>query len=213
MESKIDIQDSLDNLRILTFWEIQKTQNINLLDTLWTKDKVYTKEQETYINGIWTELYDEYFSIKNDSRSLKYLRELKEEAILFFNIELLSNIHKHLDTVQKNKTFLTDADYKAIIESARQSILKIQTGIQLPPNVFDMMTIINRLLAGFVNKYNIQKKKNDNDTNKKIQNVFEVVASVGLALNMQLNVNQMSVSEWIAYEKMAITKLKKDATK
>lgn len=213
MESKIDIKDSLDTVKILTFWEIQKTQNIYLIDSLWHKGKEYSNEQSDYINGIWSDLYDDYFKVKNDSRSMKYLRDLKEEAMLVFKIELLSNIYTHLDTVQNNKTFLTDDDYKDLIESARQSIFKIQTGVQLPPDVYKIKDVINKLLAGFVNRYNLQKKKVDSETNKKIQNVFEVVAAVGLALNMQLNVNEMSVSEWLAYESMAITKLKKHGTK
>lgn len=209
MESKIDITESLDRLKILTFWEIQKTQNIYLIDNLWKKDKEYSKEETDYIQGVWNDLYDDYFKIKNDSRSIKYLRDLKDEAMLVFKIELLSNIYNYLDGVEKNKTFLKDEDYKALIENARQSVFKIQTGVQLPPNVKNILEIINRLIAGFVNKYNLQKKKVESETNKNIQNVFEVVASVGLALNMQLNVNEMVVTEWIAYENMAIAKNKK----
>lgn len=213
MESKIDIKDSLDTVRILTFWEIQKTQNLCLLDSNWHKGKTYSKEETQYIHSVWSDLYDEYFKIKNDSRSIKYLRDLKEEAMLVFKIELLSNIYTHLDTLQKNKTFLTDEDYNSILENTRQSIFKIQTGVQLPPNVFDMMHVVKRLLDGFVNKYNLQKKNNERETNKKIQNVFKVVANVGFALNMQLNVNEMVVTEWISWENMAITKLKKDGAK
>ena len=212
MESKIDINDSLDNLKILTFWEIQKTQNVFLIDNLWHKGKEYSKAQTEYINGIWSDLYDEYFKIKNDSRSAKYLRDLKEEAMLVFKIELLSNIYKNLYSIETNKTFLSDEDYKALVQNSRESILKVQSLI-LPQKVNDILEILNRLIAGFVNKYNLQKKKNEGETNKKIQNVFEVVASVGLALNMQLNVNEMVVTEWLAYENMAITKLKKDGAK
>lgn len=74
------------------------------------------------------------------------------------------------------------------------------------PETYNLKTI-ERVISALRNKYNIEQTNKAKQANKEIDNVYKVVASVSRILEMQLNVKEMTVSEWLAYEEVAKEKV------
>lgn len=210
MESKINIIDSLDVLKILVFWDILKTGNKMMLDANYEKGKEYAPDQVEYANVIWESLYDDYFAKRKDGKSAIYLRELNSANVLRGKIQLLENSRDFLTTLKQNRNYIKAGDFNKLLESQKTSISKLQQGIIIPVRIEDVLLFLNRLIGSLVTKFKAAVKNVERETNDNVQNVFEVVANVGTGLNLQLNVHDMVVSEWVAYEKMYIKKTAKN---
>lgn len=195
---------SLDRLKILKFWEILKTHNHLLLDEGYSETKKYTEEQKAYIDSVWSDLYDDYFKLKKDARSQQFLNSKKDETMLVYKMELFVEMQSLMIKVENIRSMMHPEKYDDIKKGLYRSIQVIHEGLRVPLEMLDAIRFLDKVISSLANKYKITYKKNDNKVEQEVQNVYRVIADVGLTLGMQLNVNDMYVTEWIAYERTAI---------
>lgn len=196
---------SLDKLKILLFWEILKTKNPLLLDGDYMPDKQYTEEEQSYIVQQWEIMYDSYFQLKNDGKSKVVLQKSYEVMILSYKIKLLNDTLNFLkwhteirDLLPPERQNEQEQQIYALFKKVEPDLnIRYFEGIQVNTEV------VNRRIAALQNKYNRLKQDNEKEVEKQVDNVFSVIAKVSKITQMQLNAQNMVVTEWLAYEQMA----------
>ncbi len=200
-----NIVRSLDKLKILVFWEILKTHNPFLLDINHMPDKIYTDEEKNYVIQVWEILWDSYFQLKNDGKSKIALENSYEQMLLAHKINILQkniDMCKHLKDV---KHLLPETDYINHKQMLLSLFVKIEPKVKIKyfDTLEDNINIVNKILAALQNKYNKSKEDNEKEVSKQVDNVYSVIARVSRITNMQLNAQNMMVTEWLAYEQQA----------
>lgn len=182
----------LDDVLILDFWKVLKSGDYTLIGL--TEDE-------------WSELYDAYFLQKNDSRSKQFLKSMKDEAVLVFKMHLAIENYNFLLFVVNQKPFFLNLYEQRLKEiyTLIEKTLKVKMQ-ESQPETYNLKTI-ERVISALRNKYNIEQTNKAKQANKEIDNVYKVVASVSRILEMQLNVKEMTVNEWLAYEEIAKEKV------
>lgn len=210
MAQNTHIFQSLDKLKILTFWEIIKTKNVLLLDSEYYEDKAYKKEQLEFIDNVWLKLYDEYFIMLNDSKSKfsmdKSFNELKQRD----KITQVKNNYDFLATLLGYVGVLPDEDIIKYEHEVYANLKKIDKRIKpiLFEGIHANLMNLDKVLKSLINRYNQEHKDNAKEVTKEIDNVYEVVASAESWLERNLNINDMVVAHWIAIEKQVNQKQK-----
>jgi hypothetical protein len=203
----MDLYDDLGKLRIILFWEILKEQNPFLLDPNYHKDNKYSDTQKEYIFDIWGKLYDDFFVRKNDARARSVLSKSMSE---------IKHLHK-INLIQSNldKLILLDKHYRDVLEDEQfaeyeQSVYDLfkvidpRIKIQHFKGVDENVAIVERFIQGLINSYNIKKDKTAKAVNNEIENVYEQVVKVESVIGRTLpHINEISVLQWLAYEKEA----------
>src|SRR5690348_4844742 len=69
---------NLESLKIVTFWKIVETNDVELLDAKYKHGNKYSNEQIIYLNSYWVKLYDEFYNLRNN-KSGKYLMNKNSE--------------------------------------------------------------------------------------------------------------------------------------
>ena len=189
MATKIGIGDIL----VLDFWKVLKTGDYKQINL--------TEEQ-------WNDLYDEYFLKKNDQKSKIFLKTLKEEALLVYRMDLTKEVYNFLIFTMKQKPFFLNLYSQRLeqVYKCAEDNLKIKIQRSQPEEV--NLKQIERVYLALYNKYNIMQGNKEKKVNSEIQNIYKVVANVSAVIGMQLNVKEMTLEEWMAYEEMANTKVK-----
>jgi hypothetical protein len=189
MGTKIGIGDIL----VLDFWKILKTGNF--------QEFGFSEEQ-------WNDLYDDYFKLKNDPKSKIFLKNLKEEALVVFKMELVKEVYNFLLFTIRQKPFflnLYNDRIEQVYKCAEDNLkIKIQ---RTQPETYNLKQI-ERVYSALYNKYNIMQGNKQKQVNKEVQNIYKIVANVSGVIGMQLNVKEMTLEEWMAYEEMANVKIK-----
>lgn len=206
----LNLYNSLDNIKILMFWDILKTKNITLLDKDYKENKTYSTKQEQQIESVWLKLYDEYFVMRNDSKSKRDLSEGFEELKLKDTIISIKDCYNLLVILIKNADVLEESEilkreyeiYKTIKIIYPQAKIKLFDGVE--PN----LNYLKRLLNSLENKYNLNYKKQEKLIKKEINNVYLVVSSIESWLERSLPIDRVVVSQWLAYEKQVKDKQK-----
>ena len=196
----------MGTLPILVFWEIIKQNNLKLLDVNFKENKEYHDFDLKLINDTWNDLYDDLFVLKNNSEAKYYLKSNVDRLLLVHINNLLNDIRERYILLYniKDEEFLTEwiTEKKIILYN---EIKEIQPKARI--NQFDDILVLIENVEGLIKsnqnlyneKSNVIEKKIDN----KIQNIYSTIAKLGSALGYQLNVKEMSVLEYLAYEKQA----------
>ncbi len=206
----INLFSGLDKLRIILFWEILKEKNPLLLDANFKPENKYTKEEESFIVNTWERLYDEFFEYKNDSKGRLLLKETEDEMRLLFKINLLVDLRNHLEQLFYNIESIEVKNFEELKFSAFEIIKKIEKKIKLTVfvDIPEAINILDRVLNSLQNSYSIKTKRNNQEIDKQIQNVYSVVAKVESVLERSIpNIDTISVLQWIAYENSAKEKI------
>lgn len=206
MVQNISIFQSLDKLRIILFWEILKEKNPLLLDADYKPENKYSQEEEEFIVNTWERLYDEFFEAKNDLKGRALLRESESETKLLFKINLLIDIRNHLLSLFKSIDSLELSVFENLKYSAYEIVNKIESKLKFDPfvNIPTALVKLDKALASLQNSYSIKNKRNNQEIDKQIQNVYSVVANVEQILERSIpNINEISVMHWLAYENSA----------
>lgn len=203
------IFQSLDKLRIILFWEILKEKNPLLLDANYKPENKYTQEEEEFIVNTWERLYDDFFEAKNDAKGRLLLKESESEMKLLFKINLLIDLRNHLLMLFESTDTIPVNDYENLKYSAFEIITKVEKKLRFDVfvNVPEALNKLDKALASLQNTHSIKSKRNNQEIDKQIQNVYSVVANVEQVLERSIpNINEISVMHWLAYEKSAIEK-------
>lgn len=199
---KLSLYDSLDTLKILTFWSISKDKNVLLLDKNYFIGKKYNQKDIDLCEQTWLKLFDEHYTLRNsqDAKTnlVKSFNELKQKE----KITQVSNAIEFLQNIKKNVGFIDNESLIKYEQECYALLTKIDKRIK--PLFFDGVdaNIVNlgKVLKSMINKYNLDFNEKDKQVKKEIQNVYDVVANAESWLDRHLDVENMSVSRWIAYE-------------
>lgn len=189
MATKIGIGDIL----VLDFWKVLKTGDYK---------QIGLNEEQ------WNDLYDEYFLKKNDSKSKLFLKTLKEEALLVYRMDLTKEVYNFLIFTMKQKPFFLNLYSERLEQVYKCAEDNLKIKIQRTQPEEHNLKQIERVYLALYNKYNIIQNNKEKKVNTEIQNIYKVVANVSAVIGMQLNVKEMTLEEWMAYEEMANTKVK-----
>lgn len=207
---KLHLYKSLDTLKILTFWEILKTKNAFLLDFDYKEGKKYSDSEKYDIEQTWLRLYDEFFVLRDSSKSRMQLIKAFDELNLLGRINAIKDNIQCLEALKNYVGLLPD---KQIFEYEQQ-IYKVVTKIdkKIKPKHFDgidaNITNLDKVLKSYINRYNQQFKNRNEAVKDEIKNVYDIVANAESWLERNININDMVVSHWLAIEKQIEQKRK-----
>lgn len=201
-KNKLHLYTSLDTLKILTFWDILKYKNALLLDFDYYEGKKYSDDQKNEIEQLWSRLYDEYFVLRDSSKTRSQLIKAFDELHLREKITQIKNNIDFLLELKKFTGLMPDEDILKYEQEVYNNLKTIDKKIK--PKYFEGLdaNIINldKVLKSYINRYNLEHKKRDENVAKEIKNVYEVVANAESWLERNLNINDMVVSHWLAIE-------------
>lgn len=212
--------NSLDKLKILTFWDILQNKNVFLLDFDYFEGKKYNDAQKEELSNVWMRLYDEYFVLRDSSKSRMELIKAFDEMKLRDKINQIKENAEFLIKLRDLVGLLPDRQLAEYEQSTYHRLKKIDSKIK--PLYFDGLeaNIINldKVLKSYINKYNQEHKKRDEAVKEEVKNVYSIVANAESWLERNININDMVVSHWLAIENQIIQKQKaqqkkKDGTK
>lgn len=211
------LTNSLRELNIITFFDILLEGNTKLLDSEYKQDKEYTEEQLKEIDNTWLLLYDRYFELKNDIQAKSYLQNQSRLLELNVKIKSLQVIHDKLaeiNNIYVNDT-LQSVNYEIVAETkqnAFQQINLIDDRIQIKPldSIHEICTKLQSVLKAFSNELNTIYTNQDKRSENVKNNVFDIIVSVEVGLEMKLgNPKEISVEQFIAYENKLKDKIKR----
>lgn len=206
------IYRSLETLPIITFWKIQKDENILLLDIDYKEGKVYSNADIAEIENVWLKMQDEYFVMQDSPESEKHLRSINEKLKLSLKLQTLQDIGNAFVYLLQVADVVDEKWFSAEKNKAYDLLKKCAPNYK--GNSFktipEILSDISQLMKSTTNIYNERVKVLGNKAEKKIENIFKTIAKIGAAIGMQLNPHTMSVSEYIAYLQIALENGKKD---
>lgn len=201
----LNIIDNLDDLKILLFWQIIRDGNIMLLDLGYQKDTQYSEEEKQLVTEIWYKLYDAYYSQTNDSRSKHELKKSSEELFLAYRIKRLHKFYELLEWLLDRINDLPYAMWSSMYADLLESLKHTESKIKIYKS--DDSLIVFEKIGRYMSSLHNQLKKITTGKQKladnAVSNIYTKVASVGVELGLQLNVNNMSCNEWLAFQVMA----------
>jgi hypothetical protein len=210
-----NIIQSLDNLKILVFWEILKSKNPKLLDLNYMPDKEYTAEEEEFIVHTWELLYDSYYQLKQDSKSKFVLDKQFNVMMLEFKISQFRHYMSLWQQLESLKTILDSKTYAEYLNVLIRGFNSVDPTLNL--SILDDMNLvvkkIERRLFAMQSKHKRTAEESKKEVEKQVNNVFTVIARVSRITELRLNAHDMVVTEWLAYEQEAknILKAQKEA--
>lgn len=182
-----------------------------LLDRSYVEGKEYTKEERLKIEGYWLEIYNEYYLLENDSKTKSTLASANDEMLLLFKLNLLIENYEFLKWTYRHKDLIIERDFLEYQHRVFLLFEKIHDGFKLEYfSDFDVNAKkIERLIASLTNTYNIKKKKTEKEIDKKVSNIYTIVAQVSEVFGFRIEVENMYVPEWLAWQARAKEKSNK----
>lgn len=207
------IINSLKQLNIITFLEILQDNNFKRLDKDYDENKEYSDEEIKTLELTWLNLYDEYFSIKNDHKAKSYLSTQKKIVLLEATIQAIVKNH---DVLANLSEFKQTDDTLIVKQKVIANIKEIDSRIKL--NIFDdihdICQKLQSVIKSLTNELGTIKNNQSKRVNKNKTNVYKIIAHVEQVLERSLgDISKISVIQWLAYEEMANDKLKSTQVK
>lgn len=202
--------ESLDTLLILDFWKITKEKNVKLLDKNYHINKKYTVKEVEQLDALWLKLFDEYYSLRDSQESKRNLTKSFDELALREKIKQVKNAIEFLEYLKQQIGFISNDDIIKYEQECYNNLKKIDKRIKpLPFDGIDANLVnLSKVLKSFINKYNIAFKEQEKVIKNEVKNVYDVVANAESWLERNLDIEKISVSRWIAYEKQISQKQK-----
>lgn len=208
--ARVTFIKNLDALNILRFWKIAQTNKYVLLDVEYSDYRTYSKAQKLRAEEQWLRLYDEYFILRDDSKSKSDLEWMFKGAILKAKINLLEELIKFAYSVKELERILP---FQEIQQKKEEIVMMVKEQITDKVILASLQPInlliddLQRMKAGFSNRHRLYYKSNEQEFKDQLRNVFDVIANVNQWLDGILpRPQEMSVTEWLAYEKMCLKK-------
>ena len=177
-----------------------------LLDKDHFPGKIYNDGQRDKLAGAWLDISDEYFTVKNDSRAKMYLRKRQEELVIIGKINLYAeNIDRTWELLQLGPK-LDKAKLAELIEQCYATAEKIEpkTKIKREEMISANLKHMESMLQSLANKYKLKYKQKREIAKKELENAYDMVIAVEEHLGRSLsNIDNMTVAQWISYEKQA----------
>ena len=164
------------------------------------------KASQKELKNHWSNLYDEFWKLKNNSLAKLILRKENELLILKTKLDILYTVHNALLTISRLEQNEKTLHQKQELINLYQKQSKNKVNIFI--DYFELLDKIKSSINNFQN--NIEKLFNElrKKGEEEIVNSFDIVAEVATALQLQLNIQTISVAEFLSYERLAIKKSK-----
>lgn len=210
LNKKLNIFKSIDTLKIITFWKILQDKNVFLLDLDYYDGKKYSKRKTKQINDIWVRLYDEYYILRDDSKSklelTKSFKGLKIKAEILYIKKAIESFELLLD----QEFNIPGEEIYKMRRKMYDSLIKINSRIKFQH--FNSLALDIEYLSKFFNSmqnsYNLNYKKEEEVTEGQVKNMYNVVANAEDWVGRGLDIENMVVSHWLAVERQVINKQK-----
>lgn len=210
MGRSICIYQNIRELKILTFWEILRTDNHSLLDKDYDGSYKHTKKELEKLEEAWLDISDEYFLVKNDDRAKIYIKKRKDEVLLLKKIGMYAENLQILDQLLQRLGEIDRLQLARMVNECYQMAKKIEPRTKIKTNStleYNLKTM-DSMLAGLINKHKFKYGQRRKAQKKELSNTYDMVAAVEGHLERSLpNIETMVVAQWIAYEKSAKRKL------
>lgn len=198
--------DSLDTLKILTFWKINQTGNVFLLDKDFFEGKLYTEKESLHVQETWLRLQDEYYKIQNDPKQRAKMRTAKESLILQFKVKTLVNLLKSYEMFFQYSSLLNTKEYvekeNEIFELFKELGYSKKVNPFLSPS--EKLDLVTRYTKAVIGKYQRTKENTQKGAKDEINNLYVQVVSIERIIERPIpNIEKITVMQWIAYEKQA----------
>lgn len=206
----VNYHKSLDTLKILTFWQIIKDKNVLLLDKDYHENKTYSKKNSTELQETWLNLYDEYYTLLDDSKARFKMGKSFDELKLR---DKINQVKYNYDFLIKLKGFYGTIPDEDIHSREQETYARLKLiDKRIKPLYFKGIDInlknLDKVMKSLINKYNTDYKTNQKEVEKQVSNVYDIVASAESWLERNIPIGKMVVSHWIAIEKQVKQKQK-----
>lgn len=202
----LKVYDSLEVLKILTFWKINQTGNIFLLDKDFFEGKLYTEKESACVQEIWFRLQDEYYKLQNDPKQRAKIRSSKERMLLQFKVQTLIN---HLEFYERFFRYADLLDTKSYVEQEHK-LFKLfkELGFTKKVSPFaspeEKLNIVSRYVSAVYGKLKRLNNEVEKELGEQINNMYIQVVSIERVIERPIpNIENITVMQWIAYEQQA----------
>lgn len=202
----LKVYDSLEVLKILTFWKINQTGNVFLLDKDFFEGKLYTEKESLHIQETWLRLQDEYYKIQNDPKQRAKIRVSKERMLLQFKVQTLIS---HLEFYERFFKYADLLDTKSYVEQENKLFeLFKELGLNKKVSPFaspeEKLNLVSRYVSSVFGKLKRLNKEVEKESGEQIDNMYIQVVSIEKVIERPIpNIEDITVMQWIAYEQQA----------
>lgn len=217
MDQNMRIYLNLKQVNIITFWEIAESENYTLMDIGHSDDKTYTDLQLLEMQSGFMQLYDDYFSYKDDSRQRNTLSDNDKHVKEAFRLTILNEQYKTLQLLEFNKESLKTDDFVEMVNDVYSQILQTEKRVRI--NRMDSLERnadkLKRVIEALNQKLLLNEKRTKQEVSKeanKFRNHYENISGIEQVLERSIgDVSKINALQWLAYEKEAekIIKIKK----
>lgn len=217
MDQNMRIYQNLKQINIITFWEIAESENYVLMDIDHSDDKTYSDIQLLEMQSDFMQLYDDYFSYKDDSRQRNTLSDNDKHVKEAFKLTILNEQYKTLQLLEFNKESLKTNDFVEMVNDVYSQILQTEKRIRI--NRIDSLERnadkLKRVIEALNQKLLLNEKRSKQEVSKeanKFRNHYENISGIEQVLERSIgDVSKINALQWLAYEKEAekIIKIKK----
>ena len=183
----------------------------------WTRNirpkKKYTEAQKNTVYADWLAICDEYYVAKKDGKAAMYLRNDQDLFIISQKIKLLVDCATHIEYLVVNAKVLKMDAFNELLGHCIDTIKKIEPKIRIQGNkgmiaAKNAADSVSKIIVSLDNKFRLKNKKNK-QTKKEIPSIYESYVNFQNVLGYSLRpLEEVSVAEFIEYEKAAIRKAK-----
>lgn len=196
------ILENLETLKILTFWNIVKSNNVELLDKNYFEGKKYSEKEISILSEQWVLLYDE-FSNRRTNKSGKFLMKKNYElAEITLKLDLLHDMQNRLILLLN----MSGEHLKEFRETRRRQILNEFKSLypKVKINIFyeieEILLLIQQVIKSqnniFTEKSGVQEKNID----KQIDTIHYVISVLGNNLGYNLDPNTLTCEDFLSKE-------------
>lgn len=217
MDQNMRTYQSLKQINIITFWEIAESENYVLMDIDHSDDKNYSDLELLEMQSGFMQLYDDYFSYKDDSKQRNTLSDNDKHVKEAFKLTILNEQYKTLQLLEFNKENIKTDDFVEMVNDVYSQIL--QTEKRLRINRMDSLERnadkLKRVIEALNQKLLLNEKRTKQEVSKeanKFRNHYENISGIEQVLERSIgDVSKINALQWLAYEKEAekIIKIKK----
>lgn len=201
------VYDSLEELKILTFWKIvQDKGNIYLLHKDFSTERKYTEKEEAVLLDTWGKLQDAYFLLEDNPKQKASLRKSSEQLVMQFKVRTLLNHYEFYSQFLQYENLLGTSTFlekeKEILELFRE--LGFSHKLKAFNTPLENALVIKRYVEAVINKLNRISTEVKEDAGKEIKNIYDNVASIEQILERTIgNIENITVMQWVSYVKTA----------
>lgn len=203
------IYQNLKQINIITFWEIAEGENYALMDIDHSDGKEYDSVQLLEMQTAFMQLYDDYFSYKDDSRQRNTLSDNDKHVKEAFKLTILNEQYKTLQLLEFNKESLKTDDFVEMVNDVYSQILATEKRVRI--NRMDSLERnadkLTRVIEALNQKLLLNEKRTKQDISKeakKFKNHYENITPVEQILERSIgDISKINALQWLAYEKEA----------